>query len=326
MLTTKTPLRISFVGGGSDLPSFYEKSVGAVISTTINKYVYLTVNKKFDKNIRVSYSKTEICDDIHKIQHPIVRECLKKCSIDNSIEISSMADIPSSGTGLGSSSAFTVGLLNALYAYLGVFKNNHFLAETACDIEINKCKEPIGKQDQYGVSIGGLKTIKFLENGEVIVNRCAISQKRKTDFEKKLLMLYTGRSRSASGILKDQTKNINSSKEKKQTMQEMVNLVYDFSYELMEGDIDNLGPILHENWLRKKSIASNISSGWIDEAYEIALNMGATGGKILGAGNGGFFLFFCNPEHHALILKSLPGMEKFNFSFDDTGSQIVYAD
>ncbi len=326
MLITKTPLRISFVGGGSDLSSYYTFSPGSVISTSINKFVYLNVNKKFDQDIRISYSKTEICSDINEIQHPIVRECLKECNIHGSVEISSMADIPSSGSGLGSSSAFTVGLLKALYAYKGIFKNNHFLAEKASDIEINKCGEPIGKQDQFGVSIGGMKKINFLENGQVVINRCAISQKRKDSFREKLLMLYTGRNRSASAILANQSKELISSKNKRSIMKEMVNLVDNFTYELMEGSIDNLGSILHENWERKKSISSSISSSWINEAYEEALKLGAKGGKILGAGNGGFFLFFCDPTIHNAIINGLPGMKKFDFNFDETGSQIVYSD
>lgn len=326
MLITKTPLRISFVGGGSDLSSFYSHSIGSVISTSINKFVYLNVNKKFDNDIRISYSKTEICDHINKIQHPIVRESLKECNIHNSIEISSMADIPSSGSGLGSSSAFTVGLLKALYAFKGIFKNNQFLAEKACDIEINKCKEPIGKQDQFGVAIGGIKKINFLENGQVVINRCAISQKRKDIFREKLLMLYTGRNRSASSILANQSRELTSSSKKRSTMKAMVNLVDDFTYELMEGNIDNLGAILHENWQKKKSISSSISSSWINEAYDEALKLGAKGGKILGAGNGGFFLFFCDPLKHNSIINGLPGMKKFDFSFDETGSQIVYSD
>lgn len=326
MLVTKTPLRISFVGGGSDMPSFYEKNEGAVISTSISKYIYLTVNKKFGGDIRVSYSKTEITDNIEKIEHPIVRESLKSCQITNSIEISSLADIPSKGSGLGSSSAFTVGLLNALYAFEGKYLSNEELAHKACNIEINKCQEPIGKQDQFGTAIGGIKELRFKQNGEVKVSKPFVSKERLKFFSDNLIMFYTGKTRSASKILKAQSKELSENHKKHEIVKEMVNLVDSFRYELTQGDINNLGHILHENWIKKTSIVKDITNSWINDAYKLALASGATGGKILGAGNGGFFLFVAPPSKHQEIITKLGKMEKFDFTFDQKGTQVVYKD
>ena len=326
MLVTKTPLRISFVGGGSDIKNFYKENQGAVVSASIDKYVYLTINKKFGDDIRVSYSKTEISKDVNDIEHPIVMESLKECGIDKSIEISSLADVPGKGTGLGSSSAFTVGLLKGLYAYLGNTPSNEYLAEKACEIEINKCKEPIGKQDQYGTAIGGIKELRFMNDGRVNIEQYSLSEERISLFKENLLMVYTGKTRLTSKILAAQSKILCEDKFKRNKMTEMVNLVKDFKKELINGEINNLGEILHENWIRKRSITDKISNTWIDDAYQTAINNGATGGKILGAGNGGFFLFFAHPSKHKNIIEHLPKMDKFTFSFDDMGSQLVYSD
>lgn len=308
------------------MPSFYEKSEGAVISASISKYIYLTVNKKFGGDIRVSYSKTEITDDLEKIEHPIVRESLKSCKITNSIEISSLADIPSKGSGLGSSSAFTVGLLNALYAFNGEYLSNEELAYRACNIEINKCQEPIGKQDQFGTAIGGIKELRFKQNGEVKVSKPLVSKERLNFFSNNLIMFYTGKTRSASKILKQQSKELSENHKKHAIVKEMVNLVDSFRYELTQGDINNLGHILHENWIRKTSIVKDITNSWINDAYNLAIASGATGGKILGAGNGGFFLFIAPPYKHREIITKLEKMEKFNFTFDQKGTQVVYKD
>ena len=326
MLVTRTPLRISFVGGGSDMESFYKHSLGSVISCSINKYIYLSINKKFGGGIRVSYSKTEIKKNIDQIEHPIVKACLNKCKVKNSIEIASLADVPSMGSGLGSSSAFTVGLLNGLYAYLGIRKNSKEIAEEACEIEIKDCNEPIGKQDQYGTAIGGLKQLSFLENGEVSINKLNLTKQRLDHLQENLLILFTGKTRSASEILAKQTKALNENKSKRKIMQEMVNLAFDFQRELLIGDLNNLGTILHENWIRKSSICNSISNPWINDAYQIAINNGALGGKILGAGSGGFFLFYAHPENHGNIINNLPKMEKFNFNLEETGTQLVYSD
>jgi len=308
------------------MPSFYEKANGAVISASINKFIYITVNKKFGDNIRISYSKTETIDCVDQIQHPIFKECLKKCQINNSIEISSLADIPAKGTGLGSSSAFTVGLLKALYNYKGIYKTNDTLAEEACDIELNKCNEPIGKQDQYGTAIGGFKELSFFKDGTVQINKLSLQKNRLKNLNENLLIVFTGKTRSASEILARQSQVLVNDINKKKIMQEMVNLVKDFKYELIKGDIDNLGEILHENWIRKASITDSISTPWINEAYAIAMDNGAKGGKILGAGNGGFFLFFAHPKYHDKIISKLPKMSKFDFLFEPNGCQLVYSD
>ena len=200
------------------------------------------------------------------------------------------------------------------------------IAEKACDIEINQCNEPIGKQDQYGTAIGGLKELRFMKDGDVRVNKCLLTDERIALFKKNLLMLYTGKTRSASEILASQSKILSQNKNKRNVMQEMVNLVNSFRKELTNGDINNLGEILHENWIRKISITDSISNSWINDAYQVGLNNGAMGGKILGAGNGGFFLFFAPPERHASIKSNLSSMKNFEFDFETKGSQLVYKD
>ena len=308
------------------MESFYKHSMGSVISCSINKYIYLSINKKFGGDIRVSYSKTEIKENIDQIEHPIVKACLRKCKVKNSIEIASLADVPAMGSGLGSSSAFTVGLLKGLYEYLGICKNSNEIAKEACEVEIQDCNEPIGKQDQYGTAIGGLKQLSFLQNGEVIVNKLNLTKKRSELFQENLLILFTGKTRSASEILAKQSKALNENQSKRKTMQEMVNLAVDFKRELLVGDLNNLGKILHENWIRKSSISKSISNSWINDAYQIAINNGALGGKILGAGSGGFFLFYAHPNNHDRIIENLPKMEKLNFTLEESGTQLVYSD
>ena len=323
MIISKTPLRISFVGGGTDYKGFYKTHQGAVVSTSIDKYIYISVNKKFDNKIRVSYSKTENVDKVSEIEHPLVREALKMTKIDGGLEITSIADIPSSGTGLGSSSSFLVGLLNALYAYKGIHVPRERLAKEACKIEIDLLKEPVGKQDQYIASYGGLEYILFNPNETVFVNPIICKEKTKQSLQKNLLLLYTGITRRANTVLKEQNHTIKESN-KQRILIEMAKLAEKLQLSLVKNDLDSFGALLHQNWLLKKQLAERISSPEIDSWYDIGLKNGALGGKILGAGGGGFLLFYANPSSQVKIKKALNNLKALDFAFEPQGSQIIY--
>lgn len=323
MIISKTPFRISFVGGGTDYKGYYKKSTGAVVSTAIDKYVYVLVNKKFDNKIRISYSKTEIVDKVSEVEHPLVREALKMTKIEGGIEIASVADIPSSGTGLGSSSSFLIGLLNALYAFKGVHATSEKLAKEACEIEVEKLKEPVGKQDQYIAAFGGLEFIQFNPNDSVFVDPIICKEQTKLKLQKNLLMLYTGVTRKASTVLKEQDKrNVNG--DNQLVLNKMVSLAHDLKNSLVNNELKDFGSLLNQNWLLKKTLAGNISNSEIDRWYEIGIKNGALGGKILGAGGGGFLLFYASPEAQVKIKQSLKELTPISFSFEPQGSKIIY--
>ena len=324
MIISRTPFRISFAGGGTDLKKFYREDYGAVVSTTINKYMYITVNPLsffYKHKIRISYSKTEIVDNVDEIQHPVVREALKLVGIDGGIEITSMADIPA-GTGMGSSSSFTVGLLNALYAFQGKSISPEQLSQEACKIEISLLKEPIGKQDQYAAAYGGLNYIQFNPGEDVFVNPLVSSREIKEEFNNHLMMFFTGITRKANSILKRQNKNIES---KKQDLNKMRELAIEIRRVLDEGrEIDRVGEILHQGWLLKKELTSGISNNSIDGYYNKALEAGALGGKVLGAGGGGFILLYVSPQKQQKVREALGGLKELSFKFEYQGSTIIY--
>ena len=325
MIITQTPLRISFVGGGSDLPAFYQQEVGAVVSTTINKYIYITVNPKFDDKIRVSYSRTEIVDHVDELQHELVREALRLVGIDRGIEITSISDIPSRGTGLGSSSAYTVGLLNALY----VHKESQVmmperLAREACIIEIEKCGRPIGRQDQYISAHGGLRFLQFNPDGTVYAAPIFCELGTRLALSRGLMLFYTGIQRDADPILADQSRNILLDDEKRAGVREMVELAYQLREALLRNDLGGFGEVLHAGWMRKRELADGIATPEIDEWYERARKHGAIGGKILGAGGGGFLLLYAPPERHMEIRRELSELVPVDFSFANQGSKLVY--
>jgi len=324
MIISRTPLRISFVGGGSDIPSFYEKQPGAVISTTINKYIYITINDNFDNNIRAKYSKTEVVEKYDNLRHPLIRECLKIAGIDSYIEITSLADIPSRGMGLGSSSSFTVGLLNALFAYKGKILDKKILAELACKVEIDILKHPIGKQDQYAAAYGGLNLFKFHKNKVII--RPIKNTKLTNKLEENLLLMYTGKFRNANKILSKQKEDVEKDIKKFKNLQEMVKLTELLNKNFLIGDTQNFGDILEKNWLLKKKLSKGISNKKFDSWYEIAKKYGANGGKILGAGGGGFLLLFSLKKNHNQIIKHLPKLKNCDFKFENEGSKIIYSD
>ena len=324
MIITKTPMRVSFAGGGSDLPEFYRHYTGAVTSMAIKKYMYITINKRFDNTTRVSYSETEIVDSVDKIKHPIVKACLQKVGIEGGIEITSVADIPK-GTGLGSSSSFTVGLLNALYAFQGKLKSAENLAQEACRIEIDVLKEPIGKQDQYICAYGGLQFIQFNKDESVFVNPIICSKNTKEQLCKNLLMFYTGITREASEILTEQKQNTLNDGKKQETLKKMVELAVELRDALYNNNLSKWGSLLHKGWLYKKKLASNITNPAVEDYYEKAINAGAVGGKLLGAGGGGFLLFYCEPEKQDNIRKAL-NLRELPIQLEQQGSKIIYVE
>lgn len=318
MLTTRTPLRISLVGGGTDMPSFYKKHTGAVISFTINKYVYVSINKKFDGKLRVSYSKTENVDSVDDLQHELVRESLKLFNIKSGLEITSISDIPGSGTGLGSSSAFTVGLLKAL----GTTNGTVTLAERAFTVEADKCSHPVGKQDHYSAAFGGLNYFVFGKN-KVEHNPIMPSIKMVQELQSHSLLLWTGITRDANEILKNQNKtfldggNIEIGKQ-------LSRLADDLYVEMSDGiEMERIGEYLQKAWQLKKFLAQSITNSKVDAWYEKAIWKGAYGGKLLGAGGGGFMYFLAHPKLHDSIVEET-GLRKVEFKLDYEGSQVIY--
>lgn len=324
MIISRTPLRMSFAGGGSDLPAYYREFGGAVVSTAIDQYVYVNVNKKFDDGIRVGYSKNEEVSSVKEITHPLVRSALEYLQIPGGVEITTIADIPSSGTGLGSSSSFTVGLLHALHEYRSKTVDAKTLAEEACLIEIDLCKEPIGKQDQYAAAFGSFNLIEFDSNETVTVSPIQCQAQTLQVLQENLLVLYTGKTRSASTLLKEQSAEVARSEQKQKTMHQMVQLARDLSNELAANRLDAMGEILHAGWMLKKSLAPGISESEIDGWYETGMAAGAQGGKILGAGAGGFLLFYAPKERHLAITTALSGLKQVPMAFDRLGSQIIF--
>lgn len=323
MIVSKTPFRMSFVGGGSDLPAFYREESGAVLSTSIDKYMYICVNKKFDGRIRASYTRTEEVDHRSLVEHPLIRESLGIVGVDGGIEIASMADIPSRGSGLGSSSSYTVGLLNALYAYRNRFASKADLASRACEVEIVRCGEPIGKQDQYAAAFGGLNLIQFHPDESVSVDPVICTPSVLRSIEESILVFFTGRTRSASAVLAKQSDDIRD-RDRRVLMRRMVQLAFDMKKRLEAGDVNDFGAILDENWRLKTQLTAGISDPQIDDWYARGLASGAGGGKLLGAGNGGFLMFFAPPESHGRIVAELSDLESVTFRFDRNGSQIVF--
>lgn len=324
MIITRTPFRISFVGGGTDLPDFYRVEPGAVVSTAIDKYMYVIVNKRFTDAIRVSYySKTEIVDSVDEIRHPIAREALKLAGVTQGIEIASIADIQA-GAGLGSSSSFTVGLLNALYAYKGILKSAEDLAREACHIEIDVLGEPIGKQDQYIAAYGGFRYIQFNPDESVFTKPIIWSMERKEELLQNLLLLDTGDVREASSILREQRENIKQD-DKMDSLKKLRDMASELDNMLNnDASPDIIGEFLHKGWMLKKQLASNISNDRIDEYYDKVISAGAVGGKILGAGGGGFLLLYCPKRRQQAVREALNHMRELEISFEPEGSKIIY--
>jgi len=321
MIISRTPLRISFAGGSTDLPSFSRRFGGKVLSTAIDKYIYVTVNKKFDDDIRVGYSVTEITDSVDKINHNLVRESMRKVGIHKQVEITTIGDVPGKGTGLGSSSTLTVGLLNALYAYSGKMTSPEELAKEACQIELEILKEPIGKQDQYIAAFGGLQYIRFNKDDSVHVDPIICSQETVRELSDNLLLFHTGKARQAGKILR--TVNVNNS-QNIETLLAMKDQVDQIKHCLLHDDIPEIGRIMHEGWELKKRTSTAVSNPQIDLLYSKARKAGASGGKITGAGGGGFLMLFCPPSRQKALRKALGGLRELIFSFEPKGSTIIF--
>ncbi len=323
MIITRTPFRVSFAGGGSDLPSFYRRHEGCVLSMTINKCMYVSIHPTFNRDETVvKYSQTEIVRDVRAVQHPIARQLLLDYGIDG-VEIVSTADVPA-GTGLSTSSAYTVGLIHALNAFRGKLCSQERIAREACELEIEKLGEPIGKQDQYGTAVGGLKFIRFKSDDSVEVEPLAVSRQKLSELEGNLLLFYTGLTHSAGEILQEQNKNVAGEDKKFQNLVKMTELAYELREAVVAGKLDDFGRILNENWLLKRELASQISNDKIGKYYDLAMANGALGGKLLGAGGGGFLLFYCPKEKQKRLRSALSDLWELPFAMESSGTKIIY--
>jgi len=324
MIMVKTPFRVSLVGGGTDLAAFYKKNGhGGVVSLAIDKYMYVMIHPYFHDKLRVKYSQTEDVDSIEELKHPIVRECLRMMQVTSGVEIASVADIPA-GLGVGSSSSFTVCLLHCLHAYQGRYACKESLAREASRIEIERLREPIGKQDQYAASYGGLNYIRFNADDSVEVEGLMTNRDVTAELMRRLLVFYIGRPRAARDILTEQCDTI-SDGARFCAAQRMTELADTLRTAIHQGNLSVVGKILHEGWLMKKSLSSNIANEEVDRIYEAGLAAGAEGGKLLGAGGGGFMLFYCKPQFQAAVRKAL-GLRELPIQCDREGSKVIYAE
>ena len=321
MVMARAPLRISFVGGGTDIPFYYENSgYGAVTSAAIDKFIYVAVNKKFDDKIRVSYSRTEITNNLDEILHPSVRESLRLLELTKGIEIVSISDVPSQGTGLGSSSTFLVALLHALHSFKGEFVNAEQLAREAVHVERNILREAGGKQDQYMAAYGSIDLMKFYGDERVDVQPLVINEEKMKRLEESLLLLYLERERSSSSIIKDQGVSAN---DQMATYDEFTKMAEDSCKYIVDGDVPELGSLVMKYWNLKRTLSGRISDERIDDTILRALEMGAFGGQVIGAGGGGFLMLVADPQVHQKIANSL-GLKKLDFRFQFGGSRVIF--
>ena len=323
MIISKTPMRMSFAGGGSDLCAYYQNDHGGVVSTAINKFIYITVNKRFTNNIRVAYSKIENVEKVDEIEHNLVREALKLVGIDRGIDIVYMSDmLPAhEGSGLGGSSSLIVGTLNALHAFKGEHVSAETLAKEACKIEIDILGNPIGKQDQYATAYGGFNHIQFNSDESVFINPIIFNKGIKEELNKKLLLFYTGLKTRSDVLLTEQK---NRTQENLETLDNMVELADELKKAIEKGDLMEFGNILNIGWEYKQKLASKITNPNLNSYYEKARRAGAIGGKILGSGGGGFFLFYCDEEKQDRVRKALSDLKEATFKFEPQGSKIIY--
>lgn len=322
MIITRTPLRISFVGGGSDMAEFYREQGGAVLSAALAKYVYLSMHPYFhEQKIFLKYSHSELVDSVEQIQHRIIHEVFSTYGIKG-VDFNSSADVPA-GTGLGSSSSFTVGLINLCNAYIGRRMTTAQLAESACRVEIERLREPIGKQDQYAAAFGGLNFILFQPDDSVRVERVSMTLREYLQLQRNLVMYYLGQTRAASEVLREQQNNVRSDRSKVANLRKMVQLARELCVSLGHGDIDALGAMLHTGWMYKKELAKGISNERIDHYYDVAMRNGAQGGKLLGAGGSGFLLFYVAQSEQDRLQRALSDLQAFPVVFDDYGSTLI---
>jgi D-glycero-alpha-D-manno-heptose-7-phosphate kinase len=320
MIITQTPLRIGLLGGGTDLPSYYREHGGRVLNAAIDKYIYVIVKERFDDDIYVNYSKKEIVSRIEDIEHELVREAMQMTGVKNGVEITTLADIPSAGSGLGSSSAVTVGLLHALFAYRGRQVTAEELAERACTIEIDRCGKPIGKQDQYIAAFGGIRDLCFGPGEKVTANEVGLSTAERRALQHQVMLFYTGITRRADTILVEQNANVESTLPQLDLLRDLAEFAV---ARLRGGDVDAIGPAIRESWEAKRKLASGVSNDQIQGAVIRALNAGASGAKLTGAGGGGFLLVLCPVERQPAVRESLADVQELPIRFDRLGSRIV---
>ena len=324
MIISRTPLRVSFVGGGSDLPRFYREHGGAVLSMSVKKYVYLSMHEYFEPQGSIlKYSEIEKPRTNGEIRHRIIQQVFRDLAIDG-VDFNSSADVPA-GTGMGSSSAFTVGLLNLCYAYKGQYVSRGRLAEEACEVEIGKLGEPIGKQDQYGCALGGINLIEFHADDSVTYETVPLTIEQRRSMERNLVMFYLGKARSASALLSVQAEQVAADAAKTANLKAMVEQARNLRGDLCR-DVDSLGPYLHEGWMRKRELSAHVSTPAIEDAYQKGLAAGATGGKLLGAGGTGFLLFYVPDGEVARVMHALPDLQASLVHVDTAGSTIIYSD
>lgn len=321
MIITQTPLRISLAGGGTDFKDYYLKEGGAVLSMAIDKYVYVIVKERFDNDIYINYSKKEIVKSVDEIEHELVKEAMKKTGVTEGVEITTLADVPSEGSGLGSSSSITVGLLNAFYAYKGEQVTAERLAREACEIEIDMVHKPIGIQDQYIAAYGNIRFFEFRKDGEVRLEKIDLTGAQKRKLVSNLLLFYTQKTRKSSDILSEQKRNIDS---RLNELRKIKDMAFEARRCVLNGSLDNLGDILKRNWVEKKKLSSNISSDEIDAIYNMAIENGAIGGKISGAGAGGFLLLYCPADKQDKLRDSFNGHRELPFLLERDGSKVIF--
>jgi len=320
MIITQTPLRIGLLGGGTDLPSYYLEHGGRVLNCAIDKYIYVIVKQRFDDEIYVNYSKKEIVSRVEDLEHELVREAMLMTGVTSGVEITTLADIPSSGSGLGSSSAVTVGLLNALYAYAGRQVSAEELAEGACAIEIERCGKPIGRQDQYIAAFGGIRDLRFGPGEAVSATELGLSSAARVALQQQIMLFYTGVTRRADTILAEQNANVSAILLQLDLLRDLAGFAVE---RLREGDVDAIGPALRESWEAKRKLASGVSNSQVDAAVSRALDAGASGVKLTGAGGGGFLVVICPMERQRAVRESLKDMRELPIRLDRFGSRVV---
>lgn len=321
MIIVQTPLRISLFGGGTDFPSFFREEGGCVLSSAIDKYIFVTIKQRFDRKIRIGYTQTEMVDGIDQISHELIRESLRLTGIERGVEITTMGDIPSEGSGLGSSSTVTVGALHALYTYRGEIVPAERLAREACAIEIETLKKPIGIQDQYIAAYGGLRFFDFMPNGEVKSEKIRLSSDAQRVLNDNFMLFFTGITRRSASILKEQSSNI---KDRVSELREIKEMTCQARRNIEAENFDTLGALIHQSWELKKRLAGPISNGHINEIYEAARRAGALGGKITGAGGGGFLLLYVPYKYQNNVRSVLNGLQELPFRLEADGTKVIF--
>jgi len=321
MIVTQTPIRISFLGGGTDFRQYFQKEEGWVLSSAIDRYIFVIIKKRFDHKIRIGYTRTELVDSIDELQHELVREALRKTGIRRGVEITTMGDIPAAGSGMGSSSTVTVGLLNAMYQYLGVMKDAETLAREACEIEIDVLGKPIGLQDQFIAAYGGQRFIRFNRDGRVEVEALRLPDQQREQLSRSLLLFFTNVTRRAETVLEEQVNNIHA---RFDVLREMKRLAVLARAAICVGEFDEFGLLLHQGWELKKQMASRVTNPSIDDLYETARKAGALGGKITGAGGGGFLLLYCPLHRQDKVRNALRELHELPFNLECDGTKVIF--